>query len=346
MMRHIVIGVAAAALLVVAAGCRKKADVGDAPLSRRALPGFSLELPSGTVKEQRLDYGTGKYELHLDGNRGGVAIEWHLGEPLTDDELEQMAVQPLRELLGLQQPVRRAVEVAGAQGGTQFILRGGKKKIDMRLTAFTCGKRWFTLLVASGASAETLDERIRQSFRCTPDAAEEVAARPIPVVATLGPEIGVVEDAADQLLLESLDGEGVVFARTTAAFDGDLGKQAAVAKLLEAIAQGSGIAGLSVGVAVKERRGESERPIWRGAGTLEGQPVRVLMTLFACGDDRLAGLYIGDQALPESRGLDLLVPAACAPPGTPPPRPPTFAEMAAAACTAGDRRGCAEPVAE
>lgn len=336
--------VAIAALAALAAVACTRASSSEARLSRRALPGFSIELPDGTIKEQRLDYATGKLELRLDAG-GGVAIEWNLGEPLTADELEQIAVTPLKQMLDLEARERREVEVPTATGpATQFVLVGRATSIEMRLTAWTCGRRWMSLLVAAPTSTAALDERIRRSFACTPDDAEEQRERRVPIMAgALGPDFGVAEDGDDMLIVESLDGAAAVFTRTTAELQrGDLGQQAVVAKMLEAMAGMAGITGLETGVAVRERRGGQERPVWRGRGAIDGDPVRVLFALIDCGEHRLTGLYLAPEAVPEERGLDVLVPVTCAAGDAPPSRPPPFAEVAAAACARGDRRGCAE----
>ena len=81
----------------------------------------------------------------------------------------------------------------------------------------------------------------------------------------------------------------------------------------------------------------ADRVVWRGQAERDAKPIRLLAVAIVCGPDQYLGMYHGSAALPEARGLVPLLGAHCT---DTPKRPPPMAEVAAAACARGDRRGC------
>jgi hypothetical protein len=304
----------------------------DVELTRRELPGAALLMPAGKALEEKIAYQDGGLEIQF-GGAGRAKISWSTSEPLTDSEFETMLVRPMQQALSLSIAERAPVTVVG-KPGSRWLLRG--EQIDLIVTEWACGKRSFNLIVGARKGASVLEQRIRDSFECTPDPALDGKARVIGVELDVGPDFGL--DGENPLTIVSLDADGLVVSVFTGRESpADAKFDEIMPKLMDGIATGSGVTGTSFKTKMVERGQGGPRKVWSGQGTMDGEPRRMLSTAVVCGADKYIALYMGDAAKPESRGLDYLLGARCA---KNPKRPPPFDVVARNACAHGDKRGC------
>lgn len=305
----------------------------DVQLERRELPGAALLFPAGKAMQEKVAYEDGRLEIHF-GAAGRANLTWTTSEALTDDEFETMLVKPLKESLDLSVAERGAVKVA-ANSGSRWLLRG--KQIDLVVSDWACGKRSFTLIVASRKDTSTLEQRIRDSFECKPDPALDGKAGVIGVELDVGPDFGL--DGDNPLTIVSLDSDALVVSlHTGRESPADAKFDEIMPRIMDGIATGSGVTGTSFKTKTVKRGPSGARKVWYGQGTMDGEPRRMLSTAVICGADKYLALYMGDAVKPESHGLDLVLGARCA---KNPKRPPPFEEVARKACARGDKRGCA-----
>jgi hypothetical protein len=149
------------------------------PLTKRALPGFSLALPTGEATEQ-LGYPTGTVKLARVGDGTGVVVvQWEPGGAMTADEL-----------LGMTPLIAKAVLNESGKAKLINVVGPGKKpietivfdsdKLDMEMSMLTCGVRHVLIATAADAGLATLHQRIISSFECKPDPAQEATAHELP----------------------------------------------------------------------------------------------------------------------------------------------------------------------
>ena len=304
---------------------------GKIELARREVPGAAFQFPVGKVKEQKLDYEAGKVSVEV-ARDSIAAMEWETGEMLSREELENVIIRPVRESLGLSVVEQADVLVAGGAGHRWF-LRGGN--IQMTLSAWPCGQRFFTLTHASGKNPAALERRILDSFECKPDPARDGKQRVIGVEVDVGPDFGMTEE--NPLTVMSLDSEGLLISPYTGNEAPDDTKYDEIMPLfLRGVANTAGLTGASFR-ATTLRRGGATRKVWRGAGQLEGEGRRLLAASLRCGSEVYLTLYMGPDTKPEAGALDLLLRPRCS---RSPKRPPPLAEVARKACARGDKRGC------
>jgi hypothetical protein len=304
----------------------------DVQLSRRELPGAALLFPTGKAVQEKIAYADGRLAIQF-ASSGRANLTWTTGEPLTDGELQTMIVTPVRDSLGLSVAEHGEVKVAGTSG-SRWLLRG--KPLDMAISAWACGKRFFNLTISSRKDVSTLDQRIRDSFECRPDPALDGNAGVIGVELDVGPDFGL--DDENPLTIVSLDADGLVVSlHTSDESPADAKFDDIMPKLMDGIAAGSGVTGTSFKAKMVERAQGGARKVWYGQGTMAGERRRMLSTAVICGADKYLALYMGNAVKPESYGLDLLLGARCA---KNPKRPPPFDEVARKACARGDQRGC------
>src|SRR5688572_100605 len=157
------------------AGCRDRSASTDLALTRRSLPGFSLELPRGVEKVAQLDYTAGKLRVEkLGGGEGMMAVYWMFGQVVDEAGALEIA--------------RAAARSDGlAPEGAQLIERKPDRTtliaIDAartKLQSFVqCGAR--TISLATYSVTEPVHRKILGSLRCEPDPASEQAATSIPI---------------------------------------------------------------------------------------------------------------------------------------------------------------------
>jgi len=299
--------------------------------ARREVPGAAFQFPVGKVREQKLDYEEGKFGVQV-GKDTIVQLEWDTGEMLSGEELENVFVRPVREASGMS-VVEHADVLVGSGAGQRWLLRD--ENVEMTLSVWPCGKRFFILTHASGKNPAALARRILDSFECKPDPALDGKQRAIGVEVALGPDFGMTEE--NPLTVASLDSEGLVVALVTSQESPDDPKfDELVPLFLNGVVKTTGVSGASFQVTTLRRNGET-RKLWRGAGRLDGEGRRLLATSFRCGTEVYMTLYMGPDKKPEAGALDLLLRPRCS---KSPKRPPPFAEVARKACARGDKRGC------
>ena len=306
-------------------GCQRLARLlpgGKVELARREVPGAAFQFPVGKVKDEKLDYEEGKVGVEV--ARGSLAqIEWNTGE---------MLVGPVRESLRLS-VVEHADVLVGGGAGQRWLLRGNG--IEMSLAVWSCGKRFFTLTHASGQSTTALERSILGSFVCKPDPARDGRLPVVGVELDLAPDFGMTEE--NPLTVVSLDDEGLVISPYTGNEAPDDPKyDELMPRFLSGVATTAGASGASFRVTTLQRGGAT-RKLWRGAGEMNGQRIRLLATALRCGSEIYLAIYMGPDAKPEAGALDLLLRPRCS---KSPKRPPPFAEVARKACARGDKRGC------
>jgi hypothetical protein len=143
------------------------------PLTKRALPGFSIALPHGEAVDEQIAYTTGKVMLKRVGDsRAVVIVQWEPGTALSSDELRMMV--PLFGKF-----------ITGGSGTTKVIaIRGPDRKpldtllldtddVDLELTSISCGVRHVLVATAASSGLARLHQRIISSFECHPDTAQE-----------------------------------------------------------------------------------------------------------------------------------------------------------------------------
>lgn len=310
---------------LAAAGCETK-------LARRELPGAALQFPVGKAKEERLDYQQGKLMMEI-GSRTRVQLDWDTGEMMSRDELDSFIVKPLRESLDLSVVQPSDVRVGGSPG-MRWHLAG--KSIEMVISVWPCGKRYFSLTVAGRKKLDALDQQIRDSFECKPDPARDGKQGLIGVELDVGADFGVTEE--NPLTFMSLDSDAVVISTYTGRTSLDDPMFAEfVPKFLDGLATAAGMTGTSFKAATVKRGPVGPRTYWRSVGRMDHQRMRMLGVPIDCGAEKYISFHLGEETKPESVGLDMLFGARCS---KNPKRPPAFAEVARKACARGDQRGC------
>ena len=305
----------------------------DVQLARRELPGGAIAFPEGKLLQEDLSYPEGKVLVRVGSARFGLS--WNTGEAMTTGELETILIEPLRDALAMS-VVERNTVVTGGKSSSRWLMRGSG--VDAVVSAWTCGKRWFNLSVTapSNVNGPAIEQRIRDSFTCSPDPQCDGKPSVIGVEFDLGPDFGMGEE--NPLTLMSLDHDALVVSVYTGNEPVDHPKfDSFMPRLMDGIATSAGIVGTSFQVATIDRGGHPHK-VWRGAGKMSGVPTRMVSTAITCGPRTYLGMYMGQEAYPESRAMDLLFSARCT---ETPKRPGAFDDVARKACARGDKRGCA-----
>ncbi len=148
-------------ILILAASCH--ADGAPRATQRHTLPGFSLALPEGTVREDKSSaYGEGKYSLGVQGS-WVVLVEWSPG-PLS--ESDRGSYRDAWKLdLDHPLPIRASV------GGSETF--AGTNHGPARVTFVPCGHRHIVVASITGDDVDALHAGVVATFQCTPDAKQE-----------------------------------------------------------------------------------------------------------------------------------------------------------------------------
>jgi hypothetical protein len=150
-----------------------------ASLTKRALPGFSLALPSGEKTEQ-VAYVTGNVTLKRVGDGTGVVIvEWEPGTALSSDELRQM-VPVFAKLITKNAGTTKVIAIRGPDRKPLDTLLFETDHVDLELTSLSCGVRHVLVATAATSGLARLHQRIISSFQCHPDAAQEAQSGELP----------------------------------------------------------------------------------------------------------------------------------------------------------------------
>lgn len=178
------------------------------PLEVRALPGFAIALPSGTLVDESGAYAAGKYVLRTtDLGPTVVVIGWQPGPPPSRSELESLA-KALGPQLGVAGETLPAAEPGPHGPAVDTVSIGGDG--GMRLSALGCGRR--TVMVATGGSIDPdrLHARVLATFECRADPHLDASIDVVPVKLDL-PGWITTDRSGGQLLLS--DGRSIVLLR-------------------------------------------------------------------------------------------------------------------------------------
>ncbi len=199
----------------------------DAPLTTRALPGFSIGLPSGTIARENLAYSDGAVQLNdVAGTGNVVRLGWEPGALFEDSDIDMMSK-------GFGAKGHSAVEHStGREGTPTQSLTFDTEKGPIRAVIATCGERRIMIMVSDSA---TLARRIANSLSCHPDPAKESSVDRVPWMATL-PD-GWFATPAQKGQLALTDGENVLLAR---AFE-KLPERGELPPLLQKLMQAAGV---------------------------------------------------------------------------------------------------------
>ncbi|HSD86471.1 MAG TPA: hypothetical protein VLB44_03115 [Kofleriaceae bacterium] len=149
------------------------------PLTKRALPGFSLALPAGESTEQ-LGYPTGNVILKRVGDGTGVVmVQWEPGGAMTPEELQMIAPIAAKAITNEHGKAKVTTIVGPGKKPTDTIVFD-TDTVDMELSMLTCGVRHVLIASAAHTDLAPLHQRIVSSFECKPDPAQEATAHELP----------------------------------------------------------------------------------------------------------------------------------------------------------------------
>ena len=154
------ITIRAASIVALAACSAHGAPRADQP---RALPGFSLSLPSGTVLDDKSsDYGKGSYSVGIKGS-WVVTIEWGPGPLARSDRTAYHDAWQLDfdHPLPIHAPNVPSETFVGTNHG------------PARVTFVTCGHRYVAIASIAHDGVAALQAAVVATFRCAPDAERE-----------------------------------------------------------------------------------------------------------------------------------------------------------------------------
>lgn len=171
-----------------------------ASIERRDFGGFSLEVPSGDVIENRTEYTSGKLALkNVGGHRGAVIVQWELGGKLSPQELE-LTAGLMGKALGTQGTSQLGT-VPGPDGKPVDSIMFGDDKATLAMSMLTCGVRHVFVVTGGPDDSLGLHKRIVASFTCKPDPAKEGTAQfRFPLLLEL-PDWYVAERDIDQIAI-------------------------------------------------------------------------------------------------------------------------------------------------
>jgi hypothetical protein len=149
------------------------------PLTKRALPGFSLALPAGDSTEQ-LGYPTGNVMLKRVGDGTGVVmVQWEPGGAMTADEL-QMIAPIAAKAITKEHGTAKVISIVGPGKKPLETIVFDTDTLDMELSMLACGVRHVLIASAADTDLALLHQRIVSSFECKPDPAQEATAHELP----------------------------------------------------------------------------------------------------------------------------------------------------------------------
>lgn len=150
-----------------------------ATLTHKSFPGFSLDLPTGSVLSENQDYANGKLELKdVGGARLALNISWEPGAEL-DDETTEVLVQTLAA--AIEGKLTHSSEYWPGPNGAKipsfaFSTPQGPAYASLLL----CGGRRISIISLGQTEAETLQKRILLTAVCQPDKQLESTLNAVP----------------------------------------------------------------------------------------------------------------------------------------------------------------------
>jgi hypothetical protein len=233
---------------------------------RRELPGFSVELPAGQIKEESLDYANGRVEiLRPAGVQAVVGVNWEVGGTLSRDDLVLFAKGSYGALGLTPGPF---IQVPGPDGkpvetatGT---MTGGKRVLTSMIT---CGGRHIAVVTGGLGEIDPIHGKVVASLACHPDAAREAELDRPPLVIDLPTGWKPVRDLPGMTAYTN-DDEAILLRAITGTRD-----DAGIPKVLTSLFQAMGAP-----VTVHDRAGD----VYPLDGTLEGSKVVGFAMIHLC----------------------------------------------------------------
>jgi membrane associated rhomboid family serine protease len=134
------------------------------PLTRRDLPGFTVELPAVEVLDEVPGDQAGRLMMRTsDAPRVALGVSWQVQDGARAD-LEAMA-QATASALRITGPARR-LAIPGPRGAEVDTIELGRGKAVLWISTFTCGERRLVIAAAGSLGVESLHRRIVPSVRC------------------------------------------------------------------------------------------------------------------------------------------------------------------------------------
>lgn len=153
-----------------------------AALVEKALPGFTIALPSGDEKSVRLDYMAGQYKLaNVVGTGDAVLVQWEPGTSLSREEVEAIG-DGVSAAFGASKSGTTS-RLPGPGGNLLDTMELSSPKGSIRISFDICGGRRIEIMTA-GDHIQKLHERMLATIVCKPDPARETsldAVAPIPL---------------------------------------------------------------------------------------------------------------------------------------------------------------------
>jgi hypothetical protein len=198
-----------------------------AQLTTRALPGFSIGLPSGTEGKSNLTYSEGAVQINEVIHTGNVVrVGWEPGRMFDDSEVEMIAK-------GLGSKGHSSFEHGtGPHGKPTVAVTVETDKGPIRVIITTCGARRIMIMASESAK---LAARMLATLTCHPDAAQETGVDTVPWTTQL--PAGWFSTTAIKGQLALTDGNNVLLARTVESMP----DRAGTPKLLQTLMNAAGV---------------------------------------------------------------------------------------------------------
>jgi plasmid stability protein len=318
-------------------GCKKQEPAALA-IETRKLPGFEIALPAAAVirTDVRYQADTIIYR-HGTPATAEIRLEWLGGAPTPPADFVKLQTMALTAATPMRVAAEKHFDVE-AEAASIATLHLASEPGHAFLTAWRCGGRDLSLSTMGPASVEELHRRMLASFRCRPDPVQEAAIKPLAVKIDLPVDFGLESSRAGRLLFASLGGELLSFGQS--AFEERQVPTHEERRMMQGLLGASGLP-LSLSASPEVVEGpDGPRHLWRASGT--DDTLTVLMMQISCPAQRtaMAGMYGTSDSARLPVGEALLSGATCADPAAPAPSYRSAAEVFAAACAAGDARGC------
>jgi hypothetical protein len=190
----------------------------NASLVRRELPGFSVDLPVGTISFENLDYANGKLDLKDAANSPlTLNIAWEPGGAL-DEETQQLIIQMLSG--AMQGKLARPMEYwPGPQQAEIPSLTFTTPRGPAYISLLLCGGRRISVISLGHPGAEILQKKILLTVNCHPDWQSEVTLNSVPW--TIKSETWKKLSDAPAGQVQFSDGTNVIIVRNLTGITGD-----------------------------------------------------------------------------------------------------------------------------
>jgi hypothetical protein len=261
-----------------------------ASLTPRQLPGFAISLPSGDVKEERLDYMAGRVELVDVADSGGaIEVQWEPGGITSREDLELLA-RGMAGAIGDNAP-GVITKVPGPGGAQIETIEYASSKGPVWISMVVCGGRRISLMTG-GSSIEALHRRMLPTLVCRPDPSRERSLDDLPLAIDLPAAWSSVKGEAGQV--ELTDGANALILKPMSSLPTNDDE---MPQLLTGLFQAMGVR-----VAIGAKR-DGRFPI---SGVIEGQNIVGWVWPFSCSRGAVMVLGISTDEPGADRLAELL----------------------------------------